>query len=165
MKFARSINADRMVDPASAEPWATRERRWPSWKDKISFRIFSSVATAGTTGPSGGLERPILSKAEGCFSFKTLSVSPSLGTKHSAGASSLTAPLTPPSTNFASTLLFWVSSHPRTTYLAHTSPREVGAVVLSINRATCCLTSVESKTDNALKEIKHNLTTRETEGD
>ena len=129
MTFTRSVKADRRRDPASAEPWATKERRCPgrrpsgppeapARKDKIAFLTSSSVATAGTTDPSGGSGRPKFSGAEGCFSFKALRVSPSCGAKPSADASSLTAPLTSPSANLAATLLFRVSSPPRTRQLA-----------------------------------------------
>ena len=101
MTLTRSVKADRRRDPASAEPWATSERRWPgqspsgpleapAWKDKIPFRTSSSKATAGTTDPSGGSGRLKFSGAEGCFSFKALSVSLSWGAKPSAKASSVT---------------------------------------------------------------------------
>ena len=68
MTLTRSVKADRRRDPASSEPWATNERRWPgrrpsgpseapAWKDKIPFQTSSSEATAGTTDPSGGSGR------------------------------------------------------------------------------------------------------------
>ena len=119
MTFTRLVKADRRRDPASAEPCFTNERIWPgrrpsgppeapARKDKIAFLIPSSVATAGTTDPSGGLGRLRFSGAEGCFSFNALRVSPSCGAKPSANASSLTDPLTSPSANLAATLLFRV---------------------------------------------------------
>ena len=81
MTFTRSVKVDRRRDPASAEPWATNDRRWPGRKpsgqpeapvrkDMIAFLTSSSVATAGTTDPSGGSGRLRFSGAEGCFSFK-----------------------------------------------------------------------------------------------
>ena len=108
MTLIRSVKADRRRDPASTELWAINERRWSGWrpsgppeaparKDKIPFRTSSSEATAGTTDPSAGSGRLRFSGAEGCFSFKALSVPPSGGAKPSAEASSLTAPLTSPS--------------------------------------------------------------------
>ena len=127
MTFTRSVKADRRRDPVSAEPWATNEWRWPgrrpsgppeapARKDKIAFPTYSSVATAGTTDPSGESGSPRFFGAEGCFSFKALRVSPSCGAKPYADASSLTAPLTSPSANLAATLLFRVSSPPRTPF-------------------------------------------------
>ena len=32
MTLTRSVKANRRHDPASAEPWATNERRWPGWR-------------------------------------------------------------------------------------------------------------------------------------
>ena len=60
MTFTSSVETDRRRDPASADPWATNERRWPgrrpsgapeapARKDMIAFLTSSSVATAGTT--------------------------------------------------------------------------------------------------------------------
>ena len=100
MTFTRSVKADRRHDPASAEPLATNERRWPGQrpsgppeaparKDMIAFLTSSPVVTAGTTDPSGGSGRLRFSGAEGCFSFKALRVSPSCVAKPSADASSL----------------------------------------------------------------------------
>ena len=157
MTFTRSFKADRRRDPASAEPWATNERRWPGQrpsglpeaparKDMIAFLTSSSVATAGTTDPSDGSGRLRFSGAEMCFSYKALRVSPSCGAKPSADASSLTAPLTSPSANLAATLLIRVSSPPQTPspllIVTCTAERSVP----SINRATCCLTSIERET-------------------
>ena len=61
MTLTRSVKADRRHDPASAEPWATNERRWPgwrpsgppeasAWKDKIPFRTSSSKNPSGGSG-------------------------------------------------------------------------------------------------------------------
>ena len=147
MMLTRSVKADRRRDPASAEPWATNERRWPglkpsgppeapAWKDKIPFRTSSSEATAGTTDPSGGSGRLRFSGAEECFSFEALRVSPSWGAKPSAEASSLTAPLTSPSANFAATLLLRVSSPPRTPYLVLGVTCTTGRSVFSKNSLT-----------------------------
>ena len=158
MTLTRSVKADRKRDPASAEPWATNERRWPrrrpsgppeapAWKDKIPFQTSSSSElTAGTTDPSGGSGRLRFSGSEGCFSFKALSVSPSWGAKPSAEASSLTAPLTSPSANLSATLLLRVSSPPRTPYLILRVTCTTGRSVFSKNWATCCLTSVGRET-------------------
>ena len=90
--------------------------------------------------------------AEGCFSFKALRVSPSCAAKPAADASSLTAPLTSPSANLAATLLFGVSSHPRTPSPLLVVTCTAGRSVPSINRATCCLTSVESETSLTLQD-------------
>ena len=158
MTFTKSVKADRRRDPASAEPWATNKRRWPgrrpsgppeatARKDKIAFLTSSSVATAGTTDPSGGSGRLRFSGAEGCFSFKALRVSPSRSAKKpSSDASYLTAPLTSPLANLAATLLFRVSSPPRTPSPLLVVTCTAGRSVPSINRATCCLTNVESET-------------------
>ena len=157
MTFTRSVKVDRRRDSASAEPWATNDRRWPgrrpsgppeapARKDMIAFLTSSSVATAGTTDPSGGSGRLRFSGAEGCFSFKALRVSLSCGAKPTANASSLTATLTSPSANLAATLLFRVSSPPRTPSLILVVTFTAGRSVPSINRVTCCLTSVESET-------------------
>ena len=112
----------------------------PAWKDKIPFRTSSSEATAGTTDPSGGPGKLRFSGAEGCFSFKGLSLSPSWDAKPSAEASSLTAPLTSPSTNLAATLLLRVSSPSRAPYLGFGVACTSGRFVLSISWAACCLT-------------------------
>ena len=64
MALTMSVKADRRRDPAFTEPWATNERRWPerrpsgppeapTWKNTIPFRASSSMATTGTTNPSG----------------------------------------------------------------------------------------------------------------
>ena len=90
------------IEGSILPPWATNERRWPgrrpsgppeatAWKDFISFRIYSYVVTAGTTDPSDGSGKLRFSEAEGCFSFKAVSVSPSWGAKPSADTSSLNA--------------------------------------------------------------------------
>ena len=157
MTFTRSIKADRRRDPASAEPWATYERRWPgrrpsgppeapARKDMIAFLRSSSVATAGKTDPSGGSGRLRFSGAEGCLSFKALRVSPSCGAKPSANASSLTVPLTSPSANLTATLLLRVSSPPRPPSPLLVVTWTAGRSVSSINRETCCLTSIERET-------------------
>ena len=101
MTLTRSVKAD--GNARSYFRWTMGHQRtkvaraeviWPTRSSsmKIPFRTSSSEATAGTTDPSGGLGRLRFSGAEGCFSFKTLRVSPSWGAKPSAEASSLTAP-------------------------------------------------------------------------
>ena len=140
MTFTRSVKADRRRDPVSAEPWATNERRWPgrrpsgppeapARKYKIAFLTSSSVATARTTDPSGGSGRLRFSGAEGCFSFKAQ-------LPHSHHPRQIWP------------LLFSSESHPlhgpRPPLLVVTCT--AGRSVPSINRTTCCLTSVESET-------------------
>ena len=157
MTFTRSVKVNRRRDPASAEPWATNERRWPGRRPSAPpeaparkrHDFLSNIflrGNAGTTNPSGGSGRLRFSGAEGGFSFKALRVSASCGAKPSADASSLTAPLTSPSANSAATLLFRVLSPPQTPSLLLVVTLTAGRSVPSINRETCCLTSVESKT-------------------
>ena len=109
MTFTRSVKVDIRRYPASAEPWATNERKRPGRrpsglpeapgrKDMTVFLTSSSVTTAGTTDPSGGSGRVRISGTKGCFSFKACCRnSPFCGAEPSAYASSLTALLTSPS--------------------------------------------------------------------
>ena len=136
MTFTRSVKVDRRRDPASAEPWATNDRSSSTKRHDCLSNIFLRGNCRNY--------RPIrwVGKAKG---RRVLFVSLSCGAKPYADASSLTAPLASPSANLAATLLFRVSSPPRTPSLLLVVTFTAGRSVPSINRATCCLTSVESE--------------------
>ena len=143
MTLTKSFKADGRRDTASGE------RRWPgrrpsgppnplAWNYMIPLRTSSSEATAGTTDPSGGSEGKGFLGAEGCFYFKALSVSPSWGAKPSAHS------------NFLNCLTqITLSKFGRYSSLQSFIPLMDSippSHVDLINRATCCLTSVETET-------------------
>ena len=133
----------RTMEARAEAIWPTRSS---SMKRQDSFSNIFFRSDCRNYRPISWVGKAKVKGAEGCFSFKALRVSPSWGAKPSAEASYLTAPLTSPSVNFAATLLFWISSPPRTPYLDLEVTCTTGRSVFSINWATCCLTNVERET-------------------